>query len=208
MLLSEIATFLTVASQFDNRHIDDNMCAAWGQVIDLYLPTCTYEEALTAVHAHFAERADWLMPNMFIEQVRRQRAAKANLSKLFNQPVTPKSDLGYQVVVRTLAEIRAAGGGDPRNGKVIGKERCTEIAERVIEEMGVKTGQERSRHCGRQGCQCTHTEGCEGGWIELADGSAVAACQWCRPTAAHILAQATSTLDAGSVLRDPLRNQA
>lgn len=208
MQLSDVMKFLAICSQFDGRKADETVAGSWLQVIDLYVPDMTYAEAEVAVLAHYGDKGDWLMPNVLIERVRQRRVVTANGKLLgIGGPKHPKSDMGYQVVVRTLAEIRATGGGDPLHGKVIGKERCIEIAERVIEEMGVKKGLERpGKHCGWALCNCTHTDGCDAGWIELADGTAVEACQFCAPTRHHILASALSTDAAGGPLRDPLRN--
>ena len=56
----------------------------------------------------------------------------------------------------------------------------------------------RSRHCGRTGCMCTHTEPCDHGWLAAPDRvnretgmvyEQVAPCPVCKPDAADRIAQ-------------------
>lgn len=206
MLPSEVAKFLALASQYDSRNIDDNMVAGWAEMLNLYVPDLTEDEARMAVLAHYAGSSTWMMPNQFIELIRQRRSLVRDGKTIIGGPVHPKSDIGYRVVTETLARIKLAGGGAPHLGQTIGKAKCIEIAEQVIKELGARKGTERpGQHCGWTGCNCTHTEGCEAGWIEKVDGSGVVACSYCRPSAHHILASVATTMDAGRALRDPVR---
>jgi hypothetical protein len=153
--------------------------------------------------AHYGDGSVWLMPNMVIERVRKRRAATHDNRTDRRDDV--RSELGYRVVSEILARGRRAGS-DPANGRRIGAARYEQIAEEVIVELGARQGVERmGQHCGWGPCTCTHTDGCEAGWVEVGDGSAVTACPYCSPTRAHILGSTHSTMDAGRTLRDTAR---
>lgn len=55
---------------------------------------------------------------------------------------------------------------------------------------GDNPGDNPGGHCGRRGCRCTHTNGCDHGWVDLPDRKhprtlltypTVAPCPVCRP---------------------------
>lgn len=205
MLHSEVIMLLALAAQFDGRKVDDATAEAWAQVIDLYVPDMTYDEAVIAVKAYYGGNSAWFMPNMLIELVRKRRAVTRDNRTGTDAPARPRSELGYRIISEILRRGRAAGS-DPRAGRRIGQERWEEIAEDVVAEMGERVGEERpGAHCGSSTCTCTHTEGCEGGWIETGDGTAVVACIFCAPTRSHILGSTHSTMEAGRTLRDTAR---
>lgn len=67
-----------------------------------------------------------------------------------------------------------------------------ELAQRAMERLSVnrRDGLRDVGHCGRAGCRCTHTEGCDHGWVDMPaytdpvtkQGYApVAPCPVCRP---------------------------
>lgn len=53
----------------------------------------------------------------------------------------------------------------------------------------LKAGARPRTACGRKGCQCTHQEPCEAGWIE-ADGGGVHPCATCRSDVAAVISAA------------------
>jgi hypothetical protein len=82
---------------------------------------------------------------------------------------------------------------------VAGAKRLADYREaRALEsrESG-RTGQ----HCGPQACKCTHTDGCDGGWIDQESGQ-VAPCPRCKPRAHQILTSGLPRPIAQRRLRD------
>lgn len=66
-------------------------------------------------------------------------------------------------------------------------------------------------HCGRTGCLCTHTEGCDGGWIEVPPSQVgyeapVTACATCKPHAAAIFATTVTRAEKQRQLRQTGRD--
>jgi hypothetical protein len=56
--------------------------------------------------------------------------------------------------------------------------------------------------CGRQDCPCTHTGGCDAGWIYVPEIERVAPCQHCKPRAYRILTGGHGRAVAQRLLRE------
>ena len=199
---------LAVANVLDARvTVTEAAAEAWQKLFDLHVPDLTLEELESAVYAHYGASGDRLMPNKVVELVRRERRLSSSLPTLYDEPAAGGL-WGTRVIAEILRRIRKAGGGDPLNDRRIGASQCEFIATEVLDDLGVQADPQPrpGQHCGRSGCLCTHTLGCDAGWIaSKSHPGAYRACPNCAPTRSMILSKAHSTREAGALLRDPAR---
>ncbi|WBP89488.1 zinc finger domain-containing protein [Kitasatospora cathayae] len=73
MTPSQVAELLTMASAFDRRTVGKTDVMAW----HLVLRDVDFEQAQTAVAAHYADTRDWIMPSDIRHRVRKQREQAA-----------------------------------------------------------------------------------------------------------------------------------
>lgn len=64
-------------------------------------------------------------------------------------------------------------------------------------------------HCGRAGCRCTHTEGCDHGWVDMPPRelngqryTEVAPCPICRPDAMDRMMAGSTTVPELQLVRE------
>lgn len=102
---------------------------------------------------------------------------------------------GYAMVSFVLGRLKAAGS-DPGQGKKLGTAAAAKVSQDAIDEWreshpAAHVSPRPGRHCGRGDCRCTHTQGCEGGWIEASPDRAgndqVRPCRECNPRRHRVL---------------------
>lgn len=76
MRLSEAGDLLALISAYDNRHVSEEVSAAWYDLLGPY----TLAEAKHAVKKHFFESTDYLQPAHVVRIIKAER--KARLSKV------------------------------------------------------------------------------------------------------------------------------
>lgn len=96
---------LTVITAYDRRTIGEGDVAAWSEAA--LRAHWTYDEALNAVHHHFANSTKWLMPGHITEHIRtHRRPEQRTLDDHLNhnkQPATDASRARFMSQIRDLA---------------------------------------------------------------------------------------------------------
>lgn len=105
MTNDEIIDLLTAVSAYDNRKPNPASVLAWGKASEL--GRWTLAEALDAVHAHFSENPDYLMPAHITARVkasRQDRAMRNEALALDAAPVDPVAAARVQEIVGSVAK--------------------------------------------------------------------------------------------------------
>lgn len=105
MTQNEVVDLLTAISAYDNRKPNPASVLAWGKAAELGRWTLT--EALQAVHEHFAENPDYLMPahvTARVKAARQDRAMRDEALALAAAPVDPAAAERIQQVVADVAD--------------------------------------------------------------------------------------------------------
>lgn len=82
----EIGALLAAVMAYDNRRVGESTVAAWTEAADR--GRWSFDEALDAVHGHYSESTEWLMPahvTTRIREDRRARAAERDRQRVFEQ---------------------------------------------------------------------------------------------------------------------------
>jgi len=111
MTHNEIVDLLTAISAYDNRKPNPAAVLAWGKAAEL--GRWTLPEALDAVHEHFSENPDYLMPAHVTAKVkahRQDRAMREEALAIEAAPVDLEAAARVQAVVADLA--RSMGWSD------------------------------------------------------------------------------------------------
>lgn len=103
----EIKLVLAAAMAYDNRKPGEANTAAWSEAANR--GRWSFPEALEAVHQHYAERSEWLMPGMVTQAIRAARQDTA-----MRGPQEPTPDPIGQARLRELVSgaFHAITGGD------------------------------------------------------------------------------------------------
>jgi len=92
MTEQEIRALLAVAMAYDNRKPGQATVAAWTEAATR--GRWAFDDAVEAVHAHFAESTEWLMPAHVTQRLRAQRSGPAAVAELLalpaGQPTAPE----------------------------------------------------------------------------------------------------------------------
>lgn len=102
---NEVVDLLTAISAYDNRNPNPAAVLAWGKAAEL--GRWTLPEALEAVHEHFSENPDYLMPAHITARVkaaRQDRALRDEALALEAAPVDPAAAERIQRIVGELAQ--------------------------------------------------------------------------------------------------------
>lgn len=105
MTHDEVVDLLTAISAYDNRKANPAAVLAWGKAAEL--GRWTLPEALEAVHEHFSENPDYLMPAHITTRVkatRQDRALRDEALALEAAPVDPAAAERIQRIVGELAQ--------------------------------------------------------------------------------------------------------
>jgi hypothetical protein len=111
MTTDDVVDLLSAITAYDNRNASQATVLAWAKAAEL--GRWTLPEALDAVHAHFAESTDFLMPAHITTRVkatRQDRALRAENAALTAAPTDPAAAERIQQVIGELA--RTMGWSD------------------------------------------------------------------------------------------------
>jgi hypothetical protein len=89
MTEQEIRAVLAVAMAYDNRKPGDASVAAWLEAAQR--GRWAFDDAVEAVHAHFAESTEWLMPAHVTQRLRAARSGPAAVAELLALPAAAPS---------------------------------------------------------------------------------------------------------------------
>lgn len=124
MIYDEVVDLMTAISAYDNRKPNPAAVLAWGKAAEL--GRWTLPEALDAVHAHFAECPDYLMPAHVTQRVkaaRTDRAMRDEAVALEAGPADPVAAARVQAIVAEVAET-LGWETDRRGGGLALRVRC------------------------------------------------------------------------------------
>jgi hypothetical protein len=105
MTHDQVVDLLTAIAAYDNRKANPAAVLAWGKAAEL--GRWTFPEALAAVHAHFAENPDYLMPAHITARVkaaRQDQAMRDEALALEAAPTDPAAAARIQQIVGELAQ--------------------------------------------------------------------------------------------------------
>ena len=108
MKTTEAAALLTIAAAFDNRKPDADAAQAWALALD----GLRFEDCRTAVVAHYRASADWLMPNMVINAVKRMRRERISAFGALPDPPAELDGDPARTHAWTVDAIRRIGDGE------------------------------------------------------------------------------------------------
>lgn len=121
----EMVNLLTAASAYDNRQPNPAAVMAWGKASEI--GRWTFDEALEALHAHYAETTDFVMPGHITARIRverQDRAMRAEARQLEETPTNPAAAERIQQIITEVAEQMGwTEPGTPRTGFAL-KVRC------------------------------------------------------------------------------------
>lgn len=84
MTEQEIRSLLAVAMAYDNRKPGEATIAAWQEAA--HRGRWGFDDAVEAVHAHFAESTEWLMPAHITQRLRAMRSGPVAAAELLALP--------------------------------------------------------------------------------------------------------------------------
>ncbi|SNR44526.1 hypothetical protein SAMN06265360_10657 [Haloechinothrix alba] len=99
----EVRRLVAVAMAYDNRNAGEAVVLAWSSAAEL--ARWTYDEAIAAIHQHYAERTDFIQPGHITGIIRDRRRDAAMRRQL---PASEPASSGTRE--RAMAEIRQALG--------------------------------------------------------------------------------------------------
>lgn len=222
MNLDTCASLLTRISYVDNREVTEEAIASWQSIIG----DVPYDLAIEAMELHFRESPGvYIMPGHVLEGARRLhrerkrqtaqavqtkrsseeiRAAALQRSALDREERIERQEVAAEDYgKRALRHIRGAIANIARVHERIPHGEGVRVAEAAWQEFRAFNGpppavSPRSNPCGNALCHCSHTEGCEAGWISVDPGdfaSGVVPCPQCKPKASAIIDAASTTRD-------------
>ncbi|MBE7193765.1 MAG: hypothetical protein INR66_14935 [Gordonia polyisoprenivorans] len=105
---NEVIDLLTVASAYDRRTIGEGDVKAWGTAAER--AHWVFVKAVDAIHDHYANTAQWLMPGHITERIRlasRQPAAADDVLALEQQPASEERRAEVMAMVRKIADNKS-----------------------------------------------------------------------------------------------------
>ena len=105
MSTDDVVDLLSAITAYDNRNASPANVIAWAKAAEI--GRWTLPEALDAVHAHFAESTDFLMPahvTARVKAARQDRALREQQRELEAAPVDPAAAERIQQVIGELAQ--------------------------------------------------------------------------------------------------------
>lgn len=128
MTHGQVVDLLTAISAYDNRKPNPAAVMAWGKASELGRWTLT--EALDAVHEHFSENTEYLMPAHVtgrVKAARQDRAMRDEALALDAAPVDPVAAARIQAIVSDVAGSLGWDANRNTTGTAI-KVRCPHCA--------------------------------------------------------------------------------
>lgn len=121
---NEIVDLLSAITAYDNRNPNQSAVLAWGKAAEL--GRWTLPEALDAVHAHFSENPDYLMPAHVTARVRAARQDRAMRDEALAIEAGPVDPVAAGRIQQIVADIADSLGwqGDREPGATAMKVRC------------------------------------------------------------------------------------
>lgn len=133
MTPADVARVLAVAQSYDNRKVDEIVVASWHKLLGHLEP----EDALTAVHRHYATSRDWLMPIDVLDGAKRLQRERLEAVEQFIPDADPDDVQGY-IAARRAGRVRTGEVTTRRDMRLIAgtfrsipKATPSEIAKRV-----------------------------------------------------------------------------
>lgn len=178
---AEAGQLLALIAKVDNRQLDDTKTVLWSKV----LMDVPYNAAAEAVSRHFASSDEYLMP---IHVLRGAQAVMAELAEaaraeVADQAVEERHELvgawdevpaqpgdqrrGVRIVQHVLEGIEAERKRRGRLTRAEASDLGAQLVAEALHRWPGRAEQPRGQHCGRALCQCTHTDGCSAGWIDV-----------------------------------------
>lgn len=118
MTRDEIIQVLQAAGAYDNRRAAAATVASWTEAA--HRGRWTLDEALEAVHAHYAERTDWLMPGHITERIKATRQDAA-----MREPIEQPDPVGQARLAELTAEaFHAIDDEDHEQRRAALRHRC------------------------------------------------------------------------------------
>lgn len=195
MNAEQMTAVLRRAAAVHSKDITADLVGAWLDACGDLSP-----QLVAAAVAEYIRTGDWFPKPSEIRRIalrmRADQAKEANRQHLartgrdLDEAAVSRGD-GAALVSFTLGRLRAAGS-DPAQGRRLGRAAASQTAADALDEWReshpTSTGSHRTgRHCGRGSCRCTHTMGCEAGWIENAASDQVYPCRECSPRRYRVL---------------------
>lgn len=94
----QIRRLLAAAMAYDNRKPSEAAVMSWGETSSR--ARWTFGEALEAIHAHYAESTDFIMPAHITKRIKATRQDTA-----MRQPVAPPDPVGQAKVARAITGV-------------------------------------------------------------------------------------------------------
>lgn len=194
-----------------NRPVPDGALDVWAKLLE---PIPIYWAKAGAMDL-LAEAEFWPAPAAVIQRARRladeEKARQAQerllaLERSRVQEQVPESAVrGPAFVSGVLAAIKKVNADEPDWAQR--RKNADEVAGRLVKRLRELNGvapERGGQECPRLGCMCTHTDGCDAGWIEVrvADYVQAAPCQQCNPRRHTILNSGDGRSAAMRNLRD------
>lgn len=98
----EIRALLSAAMAYDNRKGGESAVAGWAEAANR--GRWTFGEALNAIHDHYAESRDFIMPGDVTQRIRARRRRPPPVKAIAGPTKPPADPSTVRVVLRDLAE--------------------------------------------------------------------------------------------------------
>lgn len=116
MSQNEVVDLLTAISAYDNRKANPASVLAWGKAAEL--GRWTLAEALDAVHAHFSENPDYLMPAHVTTRVKAARQDRAMRDEALALEAAPQDPAVAERIRRICDDLaQTMGWTDDGHGR-------------------------------------------------------------------------------------------
>lgn len=217
MDLREVASLLALVQGHDNRSFTEESVTIWHEA----LATIPFDYARRALVEHVGTSTEYVTPAAIAQGARviRHRELEAAAQPPPARELPSRFEFDPERAVRALEGAALVQGvldgmpaqtvteEDPTRRRAIERKRrdqamsrddkrATSLGEAMAQVVGHlrpgSVGPRRGQPCAKATCQCTHTEGCDGGYIELpADPTTgndrVTPCPVCKFAQANIL---------------------
>lgn len=199
MNANQMSAVLRRAAAVYSKEITSDLVAAWLELCGDMSP-----QLVAAALNEYMREGDWFPKPSEVRRIAKRihadQAREANRQHLtrtgreLDEAAVTRND-GYAMLSFILGRIKAAGS-NPSQGQLLGVETARKVALDALDEWrerhptpaySTRSGQ----HCGRDSCRCTHTDGCEGGWVEVGPDAAgnpqVRSCKTCNERRYRVL---------------------
>jgi hypothetical protein len=174
MNADQMTAVLGHAAAVYSKQITNDLIAAWLSAAGDLPP-----QLVAAALSEYIREGDWFPKPVDIRRIairmRTEQARAANREHLartgrdLDETALTRGD-GPAMLRFVLGRLRAAGSNPPA-GQILGADAANKAASDAIDEWrdihpAPYVAARPGRHCGREACRCTHTQGCEAGWLD------------------------------------------